>query len=167
MFETTTAETSIPYPGPTLSNGLAVVSIEGVGQYYTSEIRRIDPVVKAEWIKALLSGDYKQGTGTLRDEADGFCCLGVYCDIAKVPVEHLTDEIDGVRFDSRWTYGDGGDKNSSYIPTRYAIGGTFNGTQPVVVMYSPFNVPNYYDLSELNDSGFTFAQIADVINYFL
>lgn len=32
------------------------------------------------WIRALRSGDYKQTTGSLQS-ADGFCCLGVACDL--------------------------------------------------------------------------------------
>ncbi len=38
--------------------------------------------VKKKWIKALLSGDYKQARGSLQNR-DGFCCLGVLCDISK------------------------------------------------------------------------------------
>lgn len=33
------------------------------------------------WVKALRSGDYKQGRGKLRD-GSLFCCLGVACDLA-------------------------------------------------------------------------------------
>ena len=33
-----------------------------------------------KWVEALRSGDYKQTRGKLRD-ADGFCCLGVACDL--------------------------------------------------------------------------------------
>jgi hypothetical protein len=34
--------------------------------------------VKAKWLKALRSGEYKQAKGTLHDpETGGFCCLGV------------------------------------------------------------------------------------------
>lgn len=34
-----------------------------------------------KWVKALRSGEYKQTNGTLRDQ-DGFCCLGVLCEVA-------------------------------------------------------------------------------------
>lgn len=36
---------------------------------------------KEKWVAALRSGDYKQGRGRLQNE-DGFCCLGVLCDVA-------------------------------------------------------------------------------------
>ena len=34
-----------------------------------------------EWVKALRSGEYEQTTGALR-RGDGYCCLGVACDIS-------------------------------------------------------------------------------------
>lgn len=37
--------------------------------------------LKAKWIEALRSGEYKQGYGALRDDDDTFCCLGVLCDV--------------------------------------------------------------------------------------
>lgn len=33
-----------------------------------------------KWVEALESGEYKQTTGVLRDY-DGYCCLGVACDL--------------------------------------------------------------------------------------
>ena len=45
-----------------------------------------------EWLHALESGIYQQGTGVLRrpgvdGEPDKFCCLGVYCVINRVDME--------------------------------------------------------------------------------
>jgi len=40
--------------------------------------------VKERWLKALRSGEYKQGQGMLRDAEGGYCCLGV-----------LVQELDG------------------------------------------------------------------------
>lgn len=42
---------------------------------------RMDPEVKARWVAALRSGEYKQGCGQLRGCDDDFCCLGVLCDL--------------------------------------------------------------------------------------
>lgn len=36
-----------------------------------------------KWVEALRSGRYKQCKSWLRDN-DGFCCLGVLCDISKM-----------------------------------------------------------------------------------
>jgi hypothetical protein len=40
----------------------------------------MNPEVKQEWIAALRSGEYKQGSEFLR-RGDEFCCLGVLCDL--------------------------------------------------------------------------------------
>lgn len=37
--------------------------------------------VKERWVAALRSGEFKQGTGRLRDEVGGHCCLGVLCQL--------------------------------------------------------------------------------------
>jgi len=39
--------------------------------------RVMDPKEKALWVRGLLSGKYKQGTGALRTEDGKYCCLGV------------------------------------------------------------------------------------------
>jgi hypothetical protein len=38
----------------------------------------VNKQLKAAWIEALRSGEYRQGKGKLQDE-DTFCCLGVLC----------------------------------------------------------------------------------------
>ncbi len=47
----------------------------------------MNPDVKAKWVEALRSGEYKQGFGILatanpQSSAKWFCCLGVLCDLA-------------------------------------------------------------------------------------
>jgi hypothetical protein len=39
------------------------------------------------WIEALESGKYKKGSNFLRSSNDEYCCLGVLCEIEKVPTE--------------------------------------------------------------------------------
>lgn len=41
---------------------------------------RMDPEVKARWVAALRSGEYKQTKRALRLDG-GHCCLGVLCDL--------------------------------------------------------------------------------------
>lgn len=36
-----------------------------------------------KWLEALRSGKYKQGYNRLKDDKDGYCCLGVGVEIAK------------------------------------------------------------------------------------
>lgn len=40
----------------------------------------MNPEIKAKWLKALRSGEYKQGWGRLHS-FDTFCCLGVLCEL--------------------------------------------------------------------------------------
>lgn len=46
----------------------------------------MDQQMKAKWVAALRSGEYKQTTRKLRevyeDGSVGFCCLGVLCDLS-------------------------------------------------------------------------------------
>ena len=41
---------------------------------------KLKPEIKEKWLKALRSGEYAQTNGALSNE-EGFCCLGVLCDI--------------------------------------------------------------------------------------
>lgn len=41
----------------------------------------MDKDIKEKWVKALRSGEYKQGTGTFLDDKNRYCCLGVLCAI--------------------------------------------------------------------------------------
>jgi hypothetical protein len=42
----------------------------------------MNPSVKAKWVAALRSGEYKQAVGRLRwKPSGGFCCMGVLCDL--------------------------------------------------------------------------------------
>src|ERR1700722_19140718 len=41
---------------------------------------KMDPALKAKWVAALRSGEYKQGDGKLHNRTDdSYCCLGVLC----------------------------------------------------------------------------------------
>lgn len=52
----------------------------------------MDPEVRAKWTAALRSGEYEQGTGTLRDANDRYCCLGVLCDVAGMNWSAMQEE---------------------------------------------------------------------------
>jgi hypothetical protein len=43
---------------------------------------KMNPEIKAMWVAALRSGDYKQGRELLK-EGNQYCCLGVLCDLFK------------------------------------------------------------------------------------
>ena len=92
---------------------------------------------KTKWIAALRSGKYKQTTGKLKHE-DGFCCLGVLCDISKLHVW-----ADRNRY---FTY----DGSKDELPESVAA-----------LSEVPYNVQAY--LGGLNDRGKTFEEIAQWI----
>lgn len=47
---------------------------------------KLNKKLKHKWLKALRSGEYKQGKGHLKDDFYGatFCCLGVLCEVSKL-----------------------------------------------------------------------------------
>lgn len=106
------------------------------------------PDIKAKWVEALRSGKYKQSQSVLRG-ASGFCCLGVLCDLAA---------SEGV---GEWECHNGG-----YV---------FDNMQGLL----PYNVRKWADISDespragdycltvMNDSGKSFAHIADTIEKYL
>jgi hypothetical protein len=46
------------------------------------------PEIKAKWVEALRSGEYKQGKGLLAED-NKFCCLGVLCEVSGMPYDHV------------------------------------------------------------------------------
>lgn len=47
----------------------------------------MSPELKTQWLQALRSGNYEQGTAYLANYSQGktkFCCLGVLCEVAGV-----------------------------------------------------------------------------------
>lgn len=104
--------------------------------------------IKERWIKALRSGEYKQGMGGLRNTEDEFCCLGVLCDVVKSDLGLKWDLI----------------KDSGY----YNIS-SYNECLPGIIS-NYTNISNYGELpngDELtgynDDRGYTFEQLADII----
>lgn len=105
-----------------------------------------DEEFRKEWIKALRSGDYKQGESYLRDE-DRYCCIGVACDIH--PEIRWKEEL--LTVGSLWNAVTSGDEynGSGQLSDPYLIG-LSDDAQDVLIA--------------LNDEeGFTFSEIADVL----
>lgn len=59
---------------------------------------KLDPKLKAEWVAALRSGKYEQGTSFLNRD-NKFCCLGVLCDLIKDEVggQWIDKAADGIK----------------------------------------------------------------------
>lgn len=110
--------------------------------------------IKEQWTGALRSGDYNQGTGHLR-EGDGYCCLGVLCDLAVkagvIPEPSVSDS--GV-----YTYCDA-QRSRYYLPHAVRLWAELDSDNPTVRVQGG----NMY-LAELNDDGVPFDEIADHID---
>lgn len=109
---------------------------------------KMNPEIKAKWVAALRSGEYVQTQAVLRT-GDGFCCLGVLCDLYDkegwgkefFPSQGIPP--DGVR---EWA----GFPVSEYDPEARPT--------PAVVIDGVHEA-----LYTHNDKGCTFAEIADAI----
>lgn len=109
--------------------------------------------IKAQWLTALRSGEYAQGSQRLRRADDTYCCLGVLCDLAVkanvIPAPEASY--------NGGSYEYGANLNSAFLPrevSQWADVDRFgqqhdNGTS--------------HDLAKMNDDGATFETIADVI----
>ena len=104
-----------------------------------------------KWVKALRSGDYKQGTGKLIGSGEPYyCCLGVLCDISTLG-SWDTESCFAYKTDGKNTLYD------SLLPQtviNWAGLNSGNGNRTD----DPAN-----SLARLNDNGTSFAKIADII----
>lgn len=115
--------------------------------------------IKKIWTDALLSGEYTQGKHRLHSrEAETYCCLGVLCDLA---VKHGVTEMREVYGD--FQYGTGSneyDWSDKVLPGSVTEWAGLEDDNPDVI--NPQDGTGSC-LAELNDVGFTFEQIAKII----
>jgi len=115
------------------------------------------PEIKKEWVRRLRSGEIEQGTGALRrDEAR--CCLGVLSDMAVeegvIPEPHQGEWGD-------WIYGE---RDKSFPPAVVLNWAGLTDRDPVVRLVENEDGEQFeYTVSELNDGGATFEEIANLI----
>jgi hypothetical protein len=110
----------------------------------------MNPQIKQKWLSALRSGDYQQTQGRLRKE-DKFCCLGVLCDLygKENNVEWEINEDSG-----KYMY----EKHFTVLPPS-VIGWAGVGVQNPNINAKRTTTT----LASLNDNGYTFNEISDVI----
>ena len=99
--------------------------------------------IKKLWIEALTSGKYNQGTGALKG-VDSFCCLGVLCDL-------YIQKNEGNKWEEDNSYL--GEKD--ILPETVMNWAGLNDQNP--------DVQEYSSLAEMNDDGYTFKEIAQII----
>jgi hypothetical protein len=101
--------------------------------------------IKKEWVAALRSGEFKQGKRALKDSEGNYCCLGVLCELHR---RKFGGEWNGARY-----LGD-----DKYLPEEVSDWAGVTDTYEEGNPEAGGNV-----LSELNDNGTTFEEIADLI----
>jgi hypothetical protein len=115
--------------------------------------------IKQRWIEALRSGKYLQDRGVLRSvQTDGFCCLGVLCDLYIQDHSNVKweQDLEGGRYSISGENG--------VLPSNVMTWAGLTDTNPKV------KVPGADDtgycgssLAGLNDMGRSFEKIAQVI----
>lgn len=112
----------------------------------------MNPKIKEIWVAALRSGKYPQGRRALRSN-EGFCCLGVLCDLHSQETGHNW-EYHSIK-DGRWigTYFSSGDT----CPAEVRMWAGLTCSNPIID--SQGAIP----LSFINDDGATFEEIANLI----
>ena len=101
----------------------------------------MNPQIKQKWVDALRSGEYQQ-TQRYLHKKDGFCCLGVLCDLY------------------------GKENNVEWTPSGFNNAYAFQDKEshpPSSVMEWAGVGDEIGTLGELNDKGSTFNEIADLI----
>ena len=122
---------------------------------------------RRQWVEALRSGKYEQDKGQMRSD-DGYCCLGVACDISGL------GEWSGDEGDPAYTYGTDEDQHDTALPEPVK---DWLGVESEVVTL-PEKIAfiddrdgtgafNTNALDSANDNGASFKQIADVIERML
>lgn len=114
-------------------------------------------ILWVRWIHALRLGhdplnpgsEYRQGTDSLRCDG-GYCCLGVACDLVDPDGwGYVDDDRDFITFD--------GDQMD--VPTRVRLA---FGVHELETGWNGWT-PGDRAISNLNDSGSSFAELADII----
>lgn len=100
------------------------------------------------WVAALRSGNYRQGIGKLKQN-DRYCCLGVACELYQQAVGDLwvRAEVTGVTYYNN---------NNENLPDE---------VQKWLGLVSEWgaNAADIEALTDKNDTGKSFAEIADII----
>jgi hypothetical protein len=113
--------------------------------------------IKKEWLAALRSGKYEQSTGRLRDDK-GYCCLGVLCDIyIKAQKNEDIKWFEG--FTDNFLVDIDGDREEVSLPDK--VRSWAGLTTDIGRFTSEDGKTN--NLAHLNDNGYSFNQIADLI----
>ena len=105
--------------------------------------------IREEWLQALESGAYKQTKDHLKKD-NGFCCLGIACEVSKKEL-NLKIEEDDVKLGIIYYSG-----RSSTLPVRVI---KYFGFRDDIGKFDSM-IDGYSSLAEMNDEGLSFKEIA-------
>lgn len=120
------------------------------------------PEIKKKWLNALHSGKYKQQCEGKLQTPNGYCCLGVLCDLyaKENNLDHQwTEYDDGVSFYFHFQ------DHCQFLPPTVIKWSGLSDENPVVKDEDEEveNEEYYVSLAELNDDGYSFEYIANLI----
>lgn len=111
----------------------------------------MDIEIKTKWLIALRSGKYPQTRKTLRT-TEGYCCLGVLCEVVEGPSWELIRPANTLyNFVSKEASIRDLDRTLSTMPPYH------------ILDKAGLSIPYTQMLADANDSGRTFLEIADMI----
>ena len=120
---------------------------------------------RKNWVKALRSGLYTQGTGFLRDKDDNFCCLGVASDVCKLKEPVLaTYDSDSP---NAYYYGDPNEEHDCIYLSGDAMDyyglKTHDGSYMIENVGGEESYSDYNLVTDNDDHHLSFDEIADII----
>lgn len=132
------------------------------------------------WLAALRDGTREQTHGVLRRRGGGYCCLGVACEVAKLPSTEIPYGVDADVLVFQYGKDTGSYGSTSYelLPPQGQDWLGLSSQNPQVnfphgndetgegFWFQGHEVSGPTELAELNDVGWTFEQIADAIEEF-
>ena len=142
-----------------------IKELEGVDFPYVQK-EPMNPEIKKLWVDALRSGEYKQGQGTLK-RSDCFCCLGVLTDIfikitGRAEWIPVAESHRARIISTDYAYQE---ESSAILLKAVCEWAGLKRPNPVMPIRLPTR--NITTLSELNDLGRGFSEIADIIEKYL
>jgi len=128
---------------------------------------KMNPEIKQKWVDALRSGKYDQGSEKLRSR-QGYCCLGVLCDLYSQEQNQEWEfrgafEEENTQPTDNWYF----DNASEFLPESVREWAGFSLPSPQVRVDVTENDDEddwfYDDIANLNDTGYTFNDLAKII----
>lgn len=123
--------------------------------------------IKQQWVDALRSGQYQQGQAYLRNEDNKYCCLGVLSELAVqagvIPAPQLAEAGPTDR-EPCYLYGE--NKEPYYLAREIREwAGLDSESDPTIYGLDDDDDENEFgtSLSDMNDRGDGFEEIADII----